>query len=164
MRHPKSMIVGLAAASLVALSLAAYGLGSRPAGPDAAAAVLRLMLSELKDSERVAGCVGLAGPHGESDFPPRTIDDLVAKFPGLHPASECEEDAKNRANYLKAGRRRGERILCVVDAAGAERSRAMRIEFLVVHGPLDAEGRSFEVSRSLLGRMIVKDLGVRWAS
>lgn len=148
------------ASAFLAIGLIYYGsaLISLPTGYEAAAAVLRQSLSKVQDPVTPKACVSYDG----KDFPAGSVDDLLGRFPGLLRRSDCPFDADRRGFPLS----RPLRVMYIecseVEAPAGKN--AVRVECDFVRGPLNAEGRLFDVSRSFLGSLSVEDLGPRWVS
>jgi len=88
-------------------------------------------------------------------------------FPGLHAGSACEYDPKTRAFYLKETGKQITMVSCVAMTSAPispTQADATLIECDIRRGPLNGEGRGFEVRRSLLGTISVNDLGSLWVS
>jgi hypothetical protein len=143
-------------------------LAGPPTNAEAAAAVLRRLGKSSSGSAGVFACVAYGDIFHQEDFPPGYIDDLFARFPGLRPVSACDYDARKRAFFIQEPRRQVTMIACEAEdkpSVVPVRSDTARVQCAFVGGGgLNAQGRTYSVSRSLLGEMTVEDLGVDWIS
>lgn len=150
----------IVAAAFLAIGLVYYGsaLIALPTGYEAAAAVLRLSLSRVEDPATPKACLSYDG----EDFPAGSVDDLLGRFPGLLRGSDCPFDADRRVSQVNRPLQMMH-IECFEVEAPAGKN-AVRVECDFIRGPLNAEGRLFDVSRSSPGSLSIEDLGPHWVS